>query len=157
MCAAPICADEDVGEYFNDNLFKDDAAPGSLLQDIMSTDITVATPDTTVADVKAMLTTVTGLPVVASTANRKLEGIVSRKDLERPGTTAGDIMTKPVVACRANSKVADAAVLMLKHKVHRIPIVDEQAMVVGIVTRTDIFTALALDTGSTDILNQGSA
>lgn len=43
-------------------------------------------------------------------------------------------MTKPVVACRANSKVADAAVLMLKHKVHRIPIVDEQAMVVGIVS-----------------------
>lgn len=44
------------------------------------------------------------------------------------------IMTKPVVACRANSKVADAAVLMLKHKVHRIPIVDEQALVVGIVS-----------------------
>ena len=25
-----ICADEDVGEYFNDNVFKDEAAPGAL-------------------------------------------------------------------------------------------------------------------------------
>lgn len=37
---------------------------------------------------------------------------------------------------------ADAAALMLKHKVHRIPIVDIDARVVGMVTRTDIFTAL---------------
>ena len=25
-----VCADEDVGEYFNDNVFKDEAAPGAL-------------------------------------------------------------------------------------------------------------------------------
>lgn len=31
---------------------------------------------------------------------------------------------------------------MLKHKVHRIPVVDSQAQVIGMVTRTDIFTAL---------------
>lgn len=37
---------------------------------------------------------------------------------------------------------ADAAALMLKHKVHRIPVVDSQAQVIGMVTRTDIFTAL---------------
>ena len=36
----------------------------------------------------------------------------------------------------------------LQHKVHRIPIVDYETKVVGIVTRTDIFTALALDSGS---------
>lgn len=31
---------------------------------------------------------------------------------------------------------------MLKHEVHRIPIVDADARVVGMVTRTDIFKAL---------------
>lgn len=37
---------------------------------------------------------------------------------------------------------ADAAALMLKHKVHRVPVVDADAQVIGMVTRTDIFTAL---------------
>lgn len=36
----------------------------------------------------------------------------------------------------------DAACLMLKHKIHRIPVVDKNAQVIGMVTRTDIFTAL---------------
>lgn len=36
----------------------------------------------------------------------------------------------------------DAAALMLKHKVHRIPVVDSDARLLGMVTRTDIFTAL---------------
>ena len=42
-------------------------------------------------------------------------------------------MSTPPVASRADAKVADAAVLMLKFKVHRIPIVDGDAKVVGIV------------------------
>lgn len=44
------------------------------------------------------------------------------------------IMSSPPVASRPDSKVADAACLMLKHKVHRIPIVDNDAKVVGIVS-----------------------
>lgn len=135
---------EDVGEYFNDNLFKEEAAPSSLLSDIMSTDMAVATPETTTSDLKAMLTTMSGLPVVESSTCRKLLGVVSKRDLEKSGTTVKEIMSTPAVAARPTSKVADAAVLMLKHKVHRIPIVDDDAMVVGIVTRTDIFTAMAL-------------
>lgn len=56
-------------------------------------------------------------------------------------------MSSPPIAARPDNKVADAAVMMLKHKVHRIPVVDKNAHLVGIVTRTDIFTALANETG----------
>ena len=41
---------------------------------------------------------------------------------------------------------------LLQHKVHRIPVVDYNTQVVGIVTRTDIFTALALNEGSPELL-----
>jgi len=51
-------------------------------------------------------------------------------------------MSTPPIAAKASSRVADAACLMLKHKIHRIPVVDKRATVIGIVTRTDIFTAL---------------
>ena len=64
------------------------------------------------------------------------------------GSTVNDVMSKPPIAAKPDNKVADAACLMLKHKVHRIPVVDSQAQLVGIVTRTDIFTALANETGS---------
>ncbi len=37
-------------------------------------------------------------------------------------------------------------------QVHRIPVVDEKARCIGIVTRTDIFTALALEVGNTSTL-----
>lgn len=49
-------------------------------------------------------------------------------------------MSSPPIAARASAKVADAAGLMLKHKVHRIPVVNSRAELIGIVTRTDIFT-----------------
>ncbi len=46
----------------------------------------------------------------------------------------------------------DACLCALQHKVHRIPVVDYNTQVVGIVTRTDIFTALALNEGSPELL-----
>lgn len=59
-------------------------------------------------------------------------------------------MSTPPVAAKPNARVADAACLMLKHKVHRIPIVDQHARVIGFVTRTDIFEALEAETEISD-------
>jgi len=43
--------------------------------------------------------------------------------------------------------VEQAAVVMLKYKVHRLPVVDDSAKLIGIVTRTDIFSAMEHDLG----------
>jgi CBS domain-containing protein len=70
--------------------------------------------------------------------------VLSRKDVvgkdRASGATVRDAMSSPPIAARASSRVADAAGLMLKHKVHRIPVVNSRAELIGIVTRTDIFT-----------------
>lgn len=55
-------------------------------------------------------------------------------------------MSTPPIAAKPTARVADAACLMLKHKVHRIPIVSADAKVLGFVTRTDIFEALEAET-----------
>lgn len=60
---------------------------------------------------------VTGVPVVKTETDSTLVGILSKKDLSKSGSTVGDIMSTPPVAARPTSTVADAAVLMLKHKV----------------------------------------
>jgi CBS domain-containing protein len=54
-------------------------------------------------------------------------------------------MTKHVVTCRPNHADADVAKLMARHKVRRIPVVDEAKRPIGIVSLTDL--ALAMTKG----------
>lgn len=46
-----------------------------------------------------------------------LLGILSKKDTKKAGTYVKDVYSSPPVAARPENKVADAAVMMLKHKV----------------------------------------
>ena len=57
--------------------------------------------------------------MVKSKSDMTLIGVVSKKDLSKSGTYVKDIMSSPPVAARPDAKVADAAALMLKHKVRR--------------------------------------
>ncbi|KAL3162302.1 hypothetical protein ABBQ32_009991 [Trebouxia sp. C0010 RCD-2024] len=137
---------EDVGEFFKNSLFKEDA--GNLLKDVMATSVKSVTPDTTLDSIGSLFDSISGVPVTKSQSDKTLVGVMSKKDLKKGGKTVGDVMSTPPIAARPDNKVADAAVMMLKHKVHRIPVVDSKAQLVGIVTRTDIFTALANETGA---------
>ena len=60
---------------------------------------------------------VTGVPVVKSEDDKTLVGVLSKKDLSKPGKLVKDVYSSPPIAARPDNKVADAACLMLKHKV----------------------------------------
>jgi CBS domain-containing protein len=141
---------EDVGEFFQKSLFKDTAAPGTLLTDVMSTALTVTYPDVTLDAAKKLFSEVSGVPVVKSSNDYTLVGVLSKKDLSKSGKTVSELMSTPPIAARPDNKVADAACLMLKHKIHRIPVVNNEAKLVGLVTRTDIFSALE-SSGNVDV------
>lgn len=49
-----IASYEDVGEFFKANLFKDTAAPTANLGDVMSTKVTVTTPETPLKDAEKL-------------------------------------------------------------------------------------------------------
>ena len=53
-------------------------------------------------------------------------------------TTIGDLMTTSPVTVRANTTIRDCAALLSKGHFHGLPVVDEEAGVVGIVTSTDL-------------------
>uniref|UniRef100_A0A804MIP4 CBS domain-containing protein n=1 Tax=Zea mays TaxID=4577 RepID=A0A804MIP4_MAIZE len=57
-------------------------------------------------------------------------------------STVAEVMTSPAITLTLYKTVLEAAALMLKEKVHRIPVVNEQQHVIGIVTRSDVFQAL---------------
>ncbi len=105
----------------------------------MKSKVVTVSPDTPLSE--NLFANYSGLPVVDG--NGVLVGVISRKDLAKGGSVVSDVMNKQPIAAKRTAKVQDAAVLMLKHKVHRIPIVDDRARCIGIVTRFDIFTAMA--------------
>lgn len=51
---------------------------------------------------------------------------------------AGDIMTRRVVSITPETTVAEAANLMLQHRISGLPVIDESGAVVGIVTEGDL-------------------
>jgi CBS domain-containing protein len=64
-----------------------------------------------------------------------------RRNLRRAvATTAGTMMTTPAVTVTDNATVAGAARLMTQHNVKRLPVVDADGKLVGIVSRKDVLT-----------------
>jgi CBS domain-containing protein len=65
------------------------------------------------------------------------------EDMERASSVLiGDIMTKKVVTISKDAQIADSAELMDSHHIKRLPVVDENHKLIGIVTRGDIIGAM---------------
>jgi CBS domain-containing protein len=59
---------------------------------------------------------------------------------------AADIMTRKVVSVDAETTVAEAARLMLQHRISGLPVIDQSSTVVGIVTEGDLLHRAELGT-----------
>jgi CBS domain-containing protein len=87
------------------------------------------------------------VPVVENEQSRTLAGIVTDRDLcmnivaegRDPRTTqVHECMTAIVVSCSPQDSVEKATELMRENQIRRIPVVDEQHRLVGIVSMADI-------------------
>jgi CBS domain-containing protein len=64
-----------------------------------------------------------------------------RRDMRRTvAVTAGQLMSKPAVTVPEKATVAGAARLMTQHNIKRLPVVDADGKLVGIVSRKDVLT-----------------
>ena len=60
------------------------------------------------------------------------------------GQTVGEVMTaKDIVTIKPDRAIRDAAQIMHEQKVHRLPVVDAEGKVIGILTRGDIIRFMA--------------
>jgi CBS domain-containing protein len=136
----------------------------------MNRDVVVVSPRMPLKDVARVLVNrhFSGVPVVDDEG--KVLGVLSEADIlakERgPGGAssifgraleletwgqkhdardAGDAMTAPAVTIRPQRSVAEAASLMLDRGVNRLPVVDADEKLVGIVTRADLVRAFVRD------------
>ena len=92
------------------------------------------------------------IPVVEDRSSRKLVGTVTDRDLairglaagKGPDTPVGDLMTYEPISCGPQDEVEVVREVMAAQQVRRVPVVDENGAVVGIVAQAD----LALEEGA---------
>jgi CBS domain-containing protein len=135
---------DEVGTYFTNEMIKKSHKPSTRISDIMQRNVVAANPADKIDELRPAFEKFTSLPVVR-TSDHGLVGVISRKDLNKSGSVVSEVMSHPPFAAKATDTVGAAAAFMFKKKIHTLPIVDENKKCVGIVTRTDIFTAIAVD------------
>jgi CBS domain-containing protein len=70
-----------------------------------------------------------------------MSGILHRREQAKAsGVTAADLMTKPPVTIGPREPVTHAARLMYARRVKRLPVVDDDGRLVGIVSRADVLS-----------------
>ena len=89
------------------------------------------------------------IPVIENEQTRKLVGIVTDRDLtlrivakgrDANSTRVEAVMTSKVVTCLADDDLQKAMNAMSEHQLRRIPVVDNNNMVVGIIAQADVAT-----------------
>jgi CBS domain-containing protein len=123
----------------------------AFVRDIMTTSVVTVRPDIPYRKVAAMLREhrVSGFPVTGD--DRRVIGVVTETDLlalaagrhhrghrTAEQATAGDLMSHPAVTVGPDDPVKTAAGLMRKRRLQRLPVVDRDQRLVGIVSRSDV-------------------
>lgn len=141
------------------------------VRDVMSKKVEFVSPDTPLRDLwKAIFKKhIHALPVVGK--DKKMIGIVVEEDLLTPlypnyrelvedfvgaedfeemeekihdlvKLKANDVMNKRIIFTRDDSPVLRALSRMIVHKVHQLPVVTEENILIGVITKGDIFDSL---------------
>lgn len=124
--------------------------------EVMTRDPVSSVPGDSVARVAQIMKQqdVGSVPVVESNESRRLVGIVTDRDLvvkvlaEGRGpeaATVEDAMTPNPASCRENEDVDRAVKLMADRQVRRMPIVDGEGRLVGIIAQADVATRVNRD------------
>jgi len=117
----------------------------------MTTDLVTCTPEATVVEAARLMKTEDIGPVliVDNDNSRTLVGILTDRDIvvkviadgqDVNATRVGDVMSKKLVTCRADDDVDVAMKAMAQFQLRRIPVVEEDMKLVGIIAQADVAT-----------------
>lgn len=119
--------------------------------DVMTKDPVCCLPSDSVAKAAELMKSenIGSIPVVENKQNQKLIGIVTDRDLalkivagalDARSTTVETVMTHQVVTCHADDNLQQALDAMAEHQLRRIPVVDNDNRIVGIIAQADVAT-----------------
>jgi CBS domain-containing protein len=119
--------------------------------EVMTKDPACCLPDDLAAEAAKLMKSgnIGSVPVIENRQTRKLIGIVTDRDLalkivaearDPKSTNVGSVMTGKVVTCRAEDDLQVALSAMAEHQLRRIPVVDNDNRILGIIAQADVAT-----------------
>jgi len=125
----------------------------------MTSDVITVKPGTRISEAHQIMKEkgIRRLPVVE---NNRLMGIITIGDVREASPsdattlsiwelnylwaqlTVEKVMTTNVITVKATTPILDAAELMLEHKISGLPVVNDQGVLAGVITESDIFRML---------------
>ena len=120
-------------------------------EDVMTKNPVCCLPNDTAAKVAQLMKreNIGSIPVIEDTQTEKLVGIVTDRDLalkivaeglDAKSTKVEAVMTRQVVTCQASDDLQKALDAMSQHQLRRLPIVDSDNKILGIIAQADIAT-----------------
>jgi len=120
-------------------------------KDVMTEDPVCCLPTDAVSKAAQLMKDedVGSIPVVEDEETMKLIGIVTDRDLalqvvaperDASSTQVEDVMTYEVITCRATDDVQKAVDAMAQHQLRRMPVIDGDHRIVGIISQADVAT-----------------
>jgi len=132
------------------------------VRDVMTRDVVTVTKDADVHEVSSLLSEkgISGMPVVddqhvvigvlsmsgvkkGHTIGEIIRHLLGEPLAERSEGTVSDFMSVPPVVVHPEADLKEAAALLDKRKIKRLPVVDETGRLCGIISRADIVKAMA--------------
>lgn len=122
---------------------------GTKVSDVMTARPRAVSPDTPVSQVAELMESedIGAIPILDGD---QLAGMITDRDIviravakgkDPRGMPAREISSREVVTVRPDSNLSDALELMASHQVRRLPVVDEDNRLIGVVSQADIALA----------------
>jgi CBS domain-containing protein len=133
--------------------------------EIMTKDPVCCLPSDTVVRTAQLMKTenVGAIPVIADQQSKMLIGIVTDRDLalkvvaevrDAKSTMVEEVMTAGVIAGRANDDLQKALNAMEEYQVRRIPVVDDNDQIIGIIAQADVATRINESERTTEVVKE---
>jgi CBS domain-containing protein len=121
--------------------------------EVMTDNPVCCLPDDTVATAGQLMKSanIGSIPVIENQQSGRLVGIVTDRDLalkivaeglDAKSTKVEAVMTRKLVTCRADDDLQKALDAMAEHQLRRIPVVDHDNKILGIIAQADVATRL---------------
>ncbi len=123
------------------------------VKEVMHNSVSWVEPDVALDEI-AQIMQAQDIGAVPVGENDRLIGMVTDRDIACRGLakgknpkklTARDVMTKNVIFCRANEEVDDAIRIMETKKIRRLPVINDDKRMVGMLSIGDIAHSLPQD------------
>src|SRR2546422_74868 len=117
------------------------------LRDVMNSRVAAVAPHTSLREA-AQRMSVLNTPVLPVCDDGRLVGLITPRDLIVRATAQGcnprtgtvqEVMTREIIFCWEDQDINEAAVLMHRHRLSRLPVVDHEQHLVGIISLSDLW------------------